>query len=170
LNEKLARLDTRTIWLFFIISIATNQVILAMDSDHLLFALDRSTYKINEIVTFSVKNKSDATIWYQNHNCHFYPELQKFERQEWKSIDFTPNRQRHCDKKVKRINAGEVIKYERDYSALATQSTLPKFGPGRYRYHFIYYIKDISNHPEESPPSDIKVYSSFSEEFVMQSE
>jgi len=170
LNEKLARLDNRTIWLFFIISIATNQVILAMDSDHLLFALDRSTYKINEIVTFSVKNKSDATIWYQNHNCHFYPELQKFERQEWKSIDFTPNRQRHCDKKVKRINAGEVIKYERDYSALATQSTLPKFGPGRYRYHFIYYIKDISNHPEESPPSDIKVYSSFSEEFVMQSE
>ena len=141
-----------------------------MDSDHLLFALDRSTYKINEIVTFSVKNKSDAIIWYQNHNCHFYPELQKFERQEWKSIDFTPNRQRHCDKKVKRINAGEVIKYERDYSALATQSTLPKFGPGRYRYHFIYYIKDISNHPEESPPSDIKVYSSFSEEFVMQSE
>ena len=170
MNEKLARLDNRTIWLFFIISIATNQVILAMDSDHLLFALDRSTYKINEIVTFSVKNKSDATIWYQNHNCHFYPELQKFERQEWKSIDFTPNRQRHCDKKVKRINAGEVIKYERDYSALATQSTLPKFGPGRYRYHFIYYIKDISNHPEESPPSDIKVYSSFSEEFVMQSE
>jgi len=170
LNEKLARLNNRAIWLFFIISIATNQVIFAMDDDHLLFVLDRSTYKINEIVTFSVNNKSDATIWYQNHNCHFYPELQKFERQEWKSIDFTPNRQRHCDKKVKRIDAGEVIKYERDYSALATQSTLPNFGPGRYRYLFVYYIQDISYYPEELPLPDIKWHSSFSKEVVMVSD
>ena len=166
----MANLDDKIILLVFLISITSYAVVFARDTDHLLITLDRLTFKINEIVTFNIKNKTDSTIWYQNYNCHFFPELQKLEGQKWKYIDFHPNRLRRCHKQVKKIEAGEVMKYKRDYSNLTNRHTLPKFGPGRYRYHFMYYIQDISNYPEESPPSDIKVYSSFSEEFVMQSE
>ena len=168
--KKMANLDDKIILLVFFISITWYAVVFARDADHLQVTLDRLTHKISEIVTFSIKNKTDSTIWYQNHNCHFYPELQKLEGQEWKYIDFHPNRLRQCNKQVKKIDAGEVIQYKRSYSNLANQYTLPRFGPGRYRYHFMYYIQNVSNRAEESPPSDIKVYSSFSEEFVMQSE